>query len=176
MSLPGEGHAHPIALCGVAAAVALVCSPAVPVHAQIARTEALTIASMTLTDQEFLTGRKNGKPVMLGGVLRLPACTGKVPTAIRLHGSSGISSYVTDWEVDFNALGMATFVIDSFSGRGLMNTNADQIVLGTQLVRRKTLTLSASRGRPTCAGESRRKSTGTGKVHGRMYARGMATG
>jgi dienelactone hydrolase len=120
----------PTKLLGVAAAVALACSLATSVHGQIARTEVLTIASMTLSDQEFLTGRKDGKPVTLAGVLRLPAGTGKVPTAILLHGSGGISSYVTDWEADFNALGMATFVVDSFSGRGLVNTNADQFVLG----------------------------------------------
>lgn len=116
-------------LFGAAAAVALICGLSTPVHAQIARTEILTIPSMTLTDQEFLTGRKDGKPVTLAGVLRLPAGAGKVPAAILLHGSGGISSYVTDWEADFNALGMATFVVDSFSGRGLVNTNADQFAL-----------------------------------------------
>ncbi len=113
-----------------AAAVALVCGIATGVHAQIARTEVLTIPSMTLSDQEFLMGRKDGKPVTLAGVLRLPAGTNKVPVAILLHGSGGISGYVTDWEADFNALGMGSFVVDSFSGRGIANTNADQFVLG----------------------------------------------
>ncbi|MBW8837903.1 MAG: dienelactone hydrolase family protein, partial [Burkholderia sp.] len=64
------------------------------------------------------------------GVLRLPAGTGKVPVAVLLHGSGGISSFVTDWESDYNALGMGTFVVDSFSGRGIVNTNVDQFVLG----------------------------------------------
>lgn len=98
--------------------------------AQIARTEVLTFPSVTLTDQEFLTGRKDGKSVIVGGVLRLPTGTAKVPVAVLLHGSGGISGYVTDWEEDFNALGMGTFVIDSFSPRGIVNTNADQFVLG----------------------------------------------
>ncbi|MDN8613516.1 dienelactone hydrolase family protein [Variovorax ginsengisoli] len=98
--------------------------------AQIARTKVLTFPSVTLTDQEFLTGRKDGKSETVGGVLRLPAGTGKVPVAVLLHGSGGISSYVTDWEDDFNALGMGTFIIDSFSPRGIVNTNADQFVLG----------------------------------------------
>lgn len=98
--------------------------------AQIARTEILAVQSMTLTDEQFLTGRKDGKPVMLGGLLRLPAGTGRVPAVVLLHGSGGISGYVTDWEMDFNALGMATFVVDSFSARGLNNTNVDQFALG----------------------------------------------
>jgi dienelactone hydrolase len=129
-SLPEKAMTIRSKLLAVAAAVTLDGVLATPVHAQIARTEVLTFASMTLTDQEFLTGRKDGRPVTLAGVLRLPGSQGKVPAAILLHGSGGISSYVTDWESDFNALGMATFVVDSFSGRGIANTNADQFVLG----------------------------------------------
>lgn len=101
-----------------------------PAMAQIARTEAIAFQSMTLTDEQFLEGRKDGKPVTLAGVLRLPAGTGKVPVAILLHGSGGISSYVTDWEADYNALGMGTFAVDSFAGRGIVNTNVDQFALG----------------------------------------------
>ena len=109
---------------------ALAYASIAPVYGQIARTEVITFQSMTLSDQEFLSGRKDGKQVTLGGVLRLPAGTGKIPVAILLHGSGGISGYVTDWEADYNALGMGTFVIDSFTGRGIVNTNVNQFVLG----------------------------------------------
>jgi dienelactone hydrolase len=109
---------------------ALACTSVRPAVAQIARTEVIPIQSMTLTDEDFLNGRKDGKSVTLGAVLRLPAGTGKIPVAILLHGSGGISSYVTDWEDDFNALGMGTLIVDSFSGRGLVNTNSDQFSLG----------------------------------------------
>ncbi|HTD04308.1 dienelactone hydrolase family protein [Undibacterium sp.] len=99
--------------------------------AQVARMEILSFQSTTLTDQEFLTNRKEGKPVTLAGELRLPR-TGndKLPLVILLHGSGGISGYVTDWEQDFNTIGVATFVIDSFSARGIANTNNDQSQLG----------------------------------------------
>lgn len=109
---------------------ALACAGITPALGQIVRTEVITFQSMTLDDQQFLTGRKDGKQVVLGGVLRLPAGTGKVPVVILLHGSGGMSSYVTDWEDDFNVLGMGTFAVDSFSGRGLANTNANQFLLG----------------------------------------------
>ena len=109
---------------------ALAYASIAPVYGQIARTEVIAFQSMTLSDQEFLSGRKDGKQVTLGGVLRLPAGTGKIPVAILLHGSGGISGYVTDWEADYNALGMGTFVIDSFTGRGIVNTNVNQFVLG----------------------------------------------
>ena len=39
---------------------------------QPARMEIHSIPSMTLTDQEFLTGRQEGKPVTIAGELRLP--------------------------------------------------------------------------------------------------------
>jgi dienelactone hydrolase len=53
-----------------------------------------------------------------------------LPAVILLHGSGGISGYVTDWEMDLNSMGVATFVIDCFKGRGIVNTNNDQSQLG----------------------------------------------
>ncbi len=100
-------------------------------YPQVARMEVLPIRSTTLTDQEFLLGRKDGKPVTLAGELRLPrAGTDRLPVVILLHGSGGISSYVTDWEQDLLAMGVATFVIDSFSGRGITSVNNDQSQIG----------------------------------------------
>ncbi|WP_028214927.1 dienelactone hydrolase family protein [Paraburkholderia mimosarum] len=100
-------------------------------YPQAARMEVLSLQSSTLTDQEFLVGRREGQPVTLAGELRLPrAGTDRLPVVILLHGSGGISSYVTDWEHDLLAMGVATFVIDSFSGRGLSSVNNDQSLLG----------------------------------------------
>jgi len=100
-------------------------------QAQVTRTEIHPFFSTTLTDQEFLTGRKEGKPVTLAGELRLPrAGNERVPVVVLLHGSGGISGYVTDWEQEFNAMGVATFVVDSFAGRSIVNTNSDQSQLG----------------------------------------------
>ena len=99
--------------------------------AQIARMEIHTFQSMTLTDQEFLTGRKEGKPVTLAGELRLPRPgNDRLPVVILLHGSGGVRGNVLDWEQDLNAKGVATFVLDSFTGRGIENTNYDQSQLG----------------------------------------------
>ncbi|MFP4898461.1 dienelactone hydrolase family protein [Paraburkholderia sp. BR14261] len=86
---------------------------------------------MTLTDQEFLSGREDGKPVTVAGELRLPRNgTDRLPLVILLHASGGIGSSITDWEEYFLSLGVATFVIDSFSGRGIVNTINDQAQLG----------------------------------------------
>jgi dienelactone hydrolase len=95
--------------------------------AQVVRTEIIPIPSVTMTDQEFLTGREDGQTATVAGELRLPkAGTDPLPLVILLHGSGGIGSSVTDWEQDLLSMGVATFVLDSFSGRGIINTNNDQ--------------------------------------------------
>jgi dienelactone hydrolase len=98
--------------------------------AQVARTEVIPVPSVTMTDQEFLTGLEDGRPVTIAGELRLPkAGVDRLPLVILLHGSGGVASSVTDWEQDLLAVGVATFVLDSFSGRGIINTNNDQAQL-----------------------------------------------
>ncbi|MFJ1259297.1 dienelactone hydrolase family protein [Cupriavidus sp. CuC1] len=100
-------------------------------NAQIARMEVLPFLSTTLTDQDFLVGRKDGNQVTVAGELRIPrAGNDKLPAVVLLHGSGGINSYVTDWEQDFLAMGVATFVVDSYSTRGIVSTLNDQSQLG----------------------------------------------
>ncbi|MBC8752262.1 MULTISPECIES: dienelactone hydrolase family protein [Paraburkholderia] len=101
------------------------------VHAQAARMEVIPFESLTLTDQEFLTGREEGKPVTIAGELRLPRVGNeRFPLVVLLHGACGACGLVLDWERDFLAMGVATFVIDSFTSRGIANTNDDPSRLG----------------------------------------------
>jgi dienelactone hydrolase len=99
--------------------------------APVARMEIHPFQSMTLTDQEFLTGRTEGKPVTIAGELRLPRLgNDRLPAVVLLHGSGGVRGFVLDWEQELNAMGVATFVLDSFTARGIVNTNYDQSQLG----------------------------------------------
>ena len=107
-------------LCGA------VASPAI-VHAQIFRLELHTIQTQSPSDQEFLIGKKELKPVTITGELRIPRRgTERLPAVVLLHGSGGVSGFIDDWAREINTLGVATFTLDSFTGRGLMNTAADQ--------------------------------------------------
>ncbi len=100
-------------------------------RAQEVRVEVQAFQSVTLSDQEFLTGRVPGKPVTLAGVLRLPhAGTAALPAVILLHGSNGISGIEDDWIRVLNGMGVATFMIDSYTGRGITSTVDDQAQLG----------------------------------------------
>jgi dienelactone hydrolase len=44
-----------------------------------------------------------------------------------MHSSRGIEATILDWVRMFNELGVATFVVDSFTPRGLAEINADQL-------------------------------------------------
>jgi dienelactone hydrolase len=99
--------------------------------AQIARVEIHSLPSVTMSDQDFLNGRKDGKPVTLSGELRIPKPgSERLPAVVLLHGSGGVGANVTDWAAEFNAMGIATFVVDAFTGRGLVQTSTDQASLG----------------------------------------------
>jgi dienelactone hydrolase len=95
------------------------------------RIELRSFQSLTLTDQQFLTGDKSGLPVTITGELRLPQrTTGRVPVVIMLHGAGGLVASNELWSRMLNAMGVATFAIDSHSGRNLVNIGANQGALG----------------------------------------------
>jgi len=88
-----------------------------------------TFASQTLTDQQFLTGAA-GTPVTIAGMLRLPQGKGPFPAMVLEHGSSGIGSNIDFWVRELNSMGIATFVIDSMTGRGLESLGDKQGAVG----------------------------------------------
>jgi dienelactone hydrolase len=96
-----------------------------------ARTEVRAIETLTLTDQQFLTGDKNGKAVTIAGQLRFPqGASGRLPVVILQHGSGGSNARDELWAKTFNEMGIASFLVDSFSGRGIVSTSANQALLG----------------------------------------------
>jgi dienelactone hydrolase len=96
----------------------------------ISRTEAIPFESRTRSDAELLTA-KPGTPTGLAGVLRLPAGNNaRWPLVMLLHGSGGYAPYLDAWVERLTARGYATFVVDSFSGRGLSSVRDDQATLG----------------------------------------------
>ena len=95
-----------------------------------ARVELHQINTLTLTDQQFLTGDTNAKPAQVSAQLRVAQGTGRLPVVILLHGSGGMGSNVEMWSGELNALGISTFAIDGFTGRGITATNTNQALLG----------------------------------------------
>ena len=95
-----------------------------------ARVEIYPIPSLTISDQQFLTGDANGTAVTVAGEFRIAQGTGRLPVVVMMHGSSGVSSTTEAWVHSFNAMGISTFVIDGFSGRGLTVVGPNQALLG----------------------------------------------
>src|SRR5258707_1396590 len=82
-----------------------------------ARTEIYAIPSLTISDQQFLTGDANGKEVTVAGEFRIAQGSGKLPVVVLMHGSSGVGAGMDPWVRHFNAMGSSTFLIDGFSVR-----------------------------------------------------------
>ncbi|CAN7681007.1 dienelactone hydrolase family protein [Phyllobacterium sp. LjRoot231] len=111
-------------------------------HAEEARhkfppDETLKVPSLTLTDEQFLHGEKmNGVVVMLTGQLRLPNWNARLPAVVLLHGSDGHKTGSTlGWREFLNQMGVATFRLNSFGGRGIYRAtkNESQLSLFAQI-------------------------------------------
>src|SRR6478609_6657360 len=95
-----------------------------------ARVELYAIPSLTISDQQFLSGDANGKQVTVAGEFRIAQGSGRLPVVVLMHGSSGVGANIEPWVHQFNRMGISTFVIDGFSGRGLTAVGPNQALLG----------------------------------------------
>src|SRR5262252_8078909 len=79
-------------------------------NADTARLEIYTIETLTLTDQQFLMGAKDGQPARIGAELRLPSGTSRIPAIVLIHGSGGVGANVDGWARALNSMGVATLI------------------------------------------------------------------
>src|SRR5882672_1192234 len=61
------------------------------------RVEIYAIPSLTISDQQFLTGDTNGKQVTVAGEIRIAQGSGKLPVVVMMHGSSGVGAGMDPW-------------------------------------------------------------------------------
>ncbi|OFW97320.1 MAG: hypothetical protein A3D94_10240 [Alphaproteobacteria bacterium RIFCSPHIGHO2_12_FULL_66_14] len=70
--------------------------------------------------------------IVAGSLILPPTAGARMPAMVIAHGSGGILKGREDaWAARLNALGIATFVVDSFTPRGLKSTSRDQSRLST---------------------------------------------
>ena len=76
-----------------------------------------------------------GDPVVLSGELGFPSGPGPFPAMVIAHGCNGNGAVDAAWAQTLREWGYASFVIDSFGGRGLTEvcTNA-RLLMGTQRI------------------------------------------
>ena len=104
------------------------CAPAVvSQHLADGRTGTITFSTVSPTSGEFATGHHPARTVVVTGDLTLPrGASGRVPAVVLIHGSSGVGRNMPGWVGALTSLGVATFVVDSFTGRGISETATDQ--------------------------------------------------
>ena len=81
------------------------------------------------------TAYQRGAPVTLSGELALPEGAGPFPTVVLAHGCNGISGVDAAWAAVLREWGYASFTLDSFHGRRLVEVCSNALKLtGTQRV------------------------------------------
>jgi dienelactone hydrolase len=118
-----------IALLSISLATTLAVAEPIS-HDMAARTELHSIETLTLSDAQFLSGDTNGKATTTTGQLRIATGSGRLPVVMLQHGSGGMAANIEMWAREFNAMGVSTFALDGFSGRGLTQVNTNQALLG----------------------------------------------
>jgi dienelactone hydrolase len=118
-------------ICSITIAGSVFLSEAARAQA-IFRTEVYPVQTITLSTADFLLGKKDGKPAIIAGELRIPKPgTDRLPAVVLVHGSGGVGFNSGMWAGELNKAGFATFVTDSFTGRGITNTITDQSQLSS---------------------------------------------
>ncbi len=127
----GRWPKHLITGLACAAAVAFWIGPA-PAPALGQESETIEVASRTLADERFLAGDgADGDAVTLTGRLTLPGDLPTYPVVVLLHGTDGhLSGASYTWETYLQTIGIATFALDSYSGRGLAYVGFNQDSFG----------------------------------------------
>ena len=95
-----------------------------------ARIEAIPVQTLTISDGQFLRGDAYGRPTTIAGILRVAQGSGRLPAVVLVPGSGGIGAGADSWDRQFEAMGISTFMLDSFAGRGIVSTVVDQSQLG----------------------------------------------
>jgi dienelactone hydrolase len=93
----------------------------------VARIELQPIQTVTLKTEQILNGDTKGTPATLAGELRIPKPgSDRLPAVVLIHGSGGVGGNVDAWAKEINSLGIVAFILDTFSGRGIVSTVSDQ--------------------------------------------------
>jgi dienelactone hydrolase len=90
------------------------------------------LRTTTPTIPEFLQGGRPATTSLIWGDLMLPPTQSeRSPVVVLVHGSGGVSPREDRWADELLQAGAATFVLDSFTGRGIAMTAEDQSQLSS---------------------------------------------
>jgi dienelactone hydrolase len=84
------------------------------------------------TGTQFIQGATTVPATVISGELTLPGgAAGRGPAVALIHGSHGVGGNMPFCRSELTGIGVATFVVDSFTGRGVQETATDQSRVAT---------------------------------------------
>src|ERR1035437_5886993 len=95
----------------------------------LAQAETIQFASLNAKQgmPALFENRARYTDVITGEFTRPANATGNVPVMVIMHSSAGVTDAGTgSWSKDFLKMGIATFVVDSFTPREIKATTSDQ--------------------------------------------------
>ena len=96
------------------------------------RTGKIYFESVTPTGFTQLAKRQATQKTVIVGTLRVPkTATGAVPAMVIAHGSAGVADRESWWADHLDDIGVAGFIVDSFTPRNIRDTATDQTQLST---------------------------------------------
>jgi dienelactone hydrolase len=96
------------------------------------RTGKIYFESITPTGFIQLAKRQATQKTVIFGTLRVPKkAAGPVPAMVIAHGSAGVAERESWWADHLNDIGVAAFIVDSFTPRNIRETSTDQTQLST---------------------------------------------
>jgi dienelactone hydrolase len=96
------------------------------------RTGKIYFESVTPTGFFQLAKRQATQKTVIFGTLQVPKkATGPIPAMVIAHGSAGVAERESWWADHLNDIGVAAFIVDSFTPRNIRDTATDQTQLST---------------------------------------------
>jgi len=128
-----------LALLFIGTSVLSGCASA-PVVATLAQGQvgALRLESSDIAEGDFLAKRPSGTSAIVSGDLRLPEAGAgrRVPAVILVHVCLGDTAATENWARELPGIGIATFHVDSFSGRNIREicTGRERLSTGSRVI------------------------------------------
>ncbi len=111
--------------------------------------ETIEVESLTFPGQwlnPFMPPPSDARPVRITGRLLVPPTEERLPLVVLTHGCGGVSGAALGWSRELEAAGIASFVLDSFGGRGV-----DSVCSGAEGVNQASLLVDLYRAIDTLA-------------------------
>ena len=83
------------------------------------RTGTIAFRTMSLTPRQALLGERGDNAVITGELVLPRGDSAGAPAVVLMHGAGGVQDYHYLWARELRSIGFATFLVDSFSGRGI---------------------------------------------------------